>query len=83
MPSRPGCSSGSCGCSGSSTSGGDVQFIIATRSPLLPAFPDAEIFSFDGSPIRKPAYEDTDRYRIYRGFLDDREKYLDAISRAE
>ena len=58
---------------------GDVQFIIATHSPILLAFPDAEIYSFDASPIRKVGYEDTDHYRIYRDFLIDRAKYLDEI----
>jgi predicted ATPase len=56
---------------------GDVQFIIATHSPLLLAFPDAEIYTFDAIPIRKVEYEDTDYYRIYRDFLNNREKYLD------
>jgi predicted ATPase len=54
------------------------QFIIATHSPILLAFPDAEIGSFDAIPIRKVEYEDTDYYRIYRDFLNNREKYLDA-----
>jgi predicted ATPase len=56
---------------------GDAQFIIVTHSPILLALPEAEIYSFDEVPIRKVAYEDTDYYRIYRDFLDNREKYLD------
>jgi predicted ATPase len=56
---------------------GDVQFIIATHSPILLALPEAEIYSFDSSPIRRVSYEDTDYYRIYRDFLNDRGKYLD------
>ena len=58
---------------------GDVQFIIATHSPILLAFPDAEIWSFDASPIRKVGYEDTGYYRIYRDFLNDRGKYLEGM----
>ena len=54
----------------------DVQFIIATHSPILLALPEAEIYSFDVAPIRKVEYEDTEYYRIYRDFLDNREKYL-------
>jgi predicted ATPase len=54
----------------------DVQFIIATHSPILLALPEAEIYSFDAAPIRKVEYEDTDYYRIYRDFLDNRAKYL-------
>jgi predicted ATPase len=56
---------------------GDVQFIIATHSPILLALPEAKIYSFDDAPIRQVEYEDTDYYRIYRDFLDNREKYLD------
>jgi predicted ATPase len=56
---------------------GDVQFIIATHSPILLALPEAEIYSFDTSPIRKVAYGETDYYRIYRDFLDNPAKYLD------
>ncbi|MDD1681008.1 MAG: AAA family ATPase [Methanoregula sp.] len=56
---------------------GDVQFIIATHSPILLALPDAAIYSFDEAPVRRVEYEDTDYYRIYRDFLDNREKYLD------
>jgi predicted ATPase len=58
---------------------GDVQFIIATHSPIILAFPDAEIYSFDGNCIHRVTYEDTDYYRIYRDFLSNREKYLDEI----
>lgn len=48
----------------------DVQFIIATHSPILLALPEAEIYSFDTVPIHRVAIEDTDYYRIYRDFLD-------------
>ncbi|MBP1929787.1 putative ATPase [Methanolinea mesophila] len=61
---------------GTFVSMGHAQFIIATHSPILLAYPKADIFSFDGIPIRKIAYEDTDYYRIYRDFLNSREKYL-------
>jgi predicted ATPase len=56
---------------------GDVQFIIATHSPILLALPEAEIYSFDAAPIHRVLYEDTDYFRIYRDFLDNRAKYLD------
>ncbi len=55
---------------------GNAQFIIASHSPLLLAFPDAEIYSFDYSPIRKVRYEDTEYFRIYKDFLNNRERYL-------
>jgi len=58
-------------------SGGEVQFIIATHSPILLACPDSDIFSFNHIPIRKVDYESTDYYRIYKDFLDNPQKYLD------
>ncbi len=58
---------------------GDAQFIIATHSPLLLACPDADIYSFDASPIRKVQYEDTDYYRIYRDFLNNYQRYASEL----
>jgi predicted ATPase len=63
------------------TASGDVQFIIASHSPILLAYPDALIYSFNDIPIRKVAYEDTDYFRIYRDFLNDRTKYLQEIEK--
>ena len=61
------------------TSTGNAQFIIATHSPILLAYPDADIYSFDCIPIKRIEYEETDYYRIYRDFLNNREKYLREI----
>jgi len=58
---------------------GHAQFIIATHSPILLALPKACIYSFDCIPIKEVQYEDTDYYRIYKGFLNDRNNYLDLI----
>jgi predicted ATPase len=58
---------------------GNAQFIIATHSPILLAYPDADIYSFDFILIKRINYEDTDYYRIYRDFLNNREKFLDGI----
>jgi predicted ATPase len=61
------------------SSKGDAQFIIATHSPILLAYPDADIYSFDYSPIRKVRYEETDYYNIYKDFLNNRGRYLDGL----
>ena len=59
------------------TSGSDhAQFIIATHSPLLLACPLALIYSFDYSPIKQIEYEETEHYRIYKNFLENRTNYL-------
>jgi predicted ATPase len=54
----------------------NAQFIIATHSPILLAFPDAVILGFDLFPIQAMAYEDLEHVRITRDFLNHREAYL-------
>ncbi|MBR5372444.1 MAG: AAA family ATPase [Oscillospiraceae bacterium] len=53
-----------------------AQFIIATHSPILLGFPDAEILSFDGSAIRTIPYEETESFQITRLFVNRREQLL-------
>lgn len=55
------------------------QFIIATHSPILLGYPDAQIFSFGEGPIEEIGYEETDHYKITKYFLDHREKFLKDI----
>jgi len=55
---------------------GDAQFIIASHSPILLACPGAMIYSFDEAPPKEIEYEKTEYYRVYREFMNDREKYL-------
>jgi len=57
----------------------DAQFIIATHSPLLLAFPDAQIYSFDRIPVQAVAYEELDHVRITRDFLNAPNRYLTQI----
>lgn len=45
------------------------QFVIATHSPILLAYPDAWIYQFTPSGIERVAYEDTEHYRVTRDFL--------------
>lgn len=58
---------------------GHAQFIIATHSPILLAYPEATIYSFDDTPIKAISYEETEYYRIYKDFLNNRDKYLRGI----
>ena len=57
----------------------DAQFIIATHSPMLLAFPDAQIYSFDTTPVQVVAYEQLDHVRITRDFLNAPQRYLNQI----
>ncbi len=54
----------------------NCQFIIATHSPILMAFPDAAILSFDETPIAELPYNELDHVTITRSFLNDPEQYL-------
>ena len=51
---------------------GHAQFIIATHSPILLAYPGAQIFSFDRPHVEELAYEDTTHYQIYKQFFTHR-----------
>lgn len=48
---------------------GHAQFIIATHSPILLAYEDAKIYSFDHSPTSVIEYQETEHYQIYKSFL--------------
>jgi predicted ATPase len=47
-----------------------AQFIIATHSPILLAYPNAKILSFHGEGISEISYEDTEHYAVTRDFLN-------------
>ena len=57
----------------------DAQFIIATHSPILMAYPGATILSMDRGIIEPVAYEDLEHVRITRGFLNHPERYLESL----
>lgn len=52
------------------------QFIIATHSPILMAYPEAYIYSFSTEGIRRVKYEETEHYRITRDFLSNPQRML-------
>jgi predicted ATPase len=55
------------------------QFLIATHSPILMAYPDAAIFAFENGPPRRIDYRDTEHYGVTRTFLNDTERMLDIL----
>ena len=59
------------------------QFIIATHSPILLAYPNARIYLFDGSGITETAYEDTEHYAVTRDFLNHYPKRVADLLRDE
>ena len=52
------------------------QFIIATHSPILLAFPDATIYSFDEQPARSVPFDELEHVRLTRDFLNSPETFL-------
>jgi predicted ATPase len=52
------------------------QFIIATHSPILLAYPNATIYSCDSDVLKTIAYTDTEHYQITKNFLDNPERFL-------
>jgi predicted ATPase len=50
--------------------GSGAQFIIATHNPILLAFPDATLISFDRSPAAHVEYDDLEQVRLMRDFLN-------------
>jgi predicted ATPase len=52
------------------------QFIIATHSPILMAYPGALIYHFTGEGIAPIEYEQTEHYALTRDFLLNPKQYL-------
>ncbi|MGN6546202.1 MAG: hypothetical protein ACTHK7_14205, partial [Aureliella sp.] len=56
--------------------GQDSQFVIATHSPIIMAYPRAQIYSFSETGIGPIAYEETEHYRVTKAFLDSPQRML-------
>ena len=54
----------------------DAQFIVATHSPILMAYPGARIYLLDEEGIRPVRYEETEHYQLTRRFLEDPDRML-------
>lgn len=52
------------------------QFVIATHSPLLMAYPNARIFQCDGNGVQVVNYEDTEHFQVTRDFLANPQRML-------
>ena len=58
---------------------GASQFIIATHSPILLAYPHARILQFDASGVSEIAYEDTEHFVLTRDFLNHHERRIEQL----
>ncbi|AGL02270.1 putative ATPase [Desulfoscipio gibsoniae DSM 7213] len=57
----------------------DSQFIIATHSPIIMAYPDAAIFKLSANGFEAVRYEETEHYIIMKEFMNNREKMLKVL----
>jgi len=57
----------------------DSQFIIATHSPILMAYPGACIYLLDSEGLRRTNYTDTEHYQVTRRFLADPQRMLSML----
>lgn len=55
------------------------QFIIATHSPILMAYPDADIYHVSDSGLELVNYEDTEQYRLTKYFINNYKKMIDEL----
>ena len=52
------------------------QFIIATHSPILMAYPNADILEFSEKGIHKVGYRETEHYKITKQFIDNPDRMV-------
>lgn len=57
----------------------NCQFIIATHSPIIMAYPDAKIYEINNSRISEKDYDETEHYQVTRSFFDNPKRIIDIL----
>jgi len=57
----------------------ESQFVIATHSPIILAYPDATILLIEGDGVREVRYEETEHFKITREFLNNYRSMLEVL----
>lgn len=60
-----------------------AQFIMATHSPILMAYPEARILQLSAEGIEEIAYEDTEHFQVTRSFLANPARMLKVLFRRD
>ncbi|NYE60532.1 putative ATPase [Duganella sp. 1224] len=55
------------------------QFVIATHSPILMAYPDADVFHCSEAGLKRVHYEDTEHFQIMHDFVLNPQRMLDIL----
>jgi len=53
-----------------------AQFLIASHSPILLAYPGATLYQFEEGGIREVEYQETEHYLVTKNFLNGPERFL-------
>ena len=61
------------------TDNDNIQFLIATHSPILLAYPEAQIFSFDGGSVHQFTYRESQPFQLVSRFVAAPERYMHAL----
>lgn len=59
------------------------QFVMATHSPILMAYPGCWIYQLDTAGPHRVAYEDTEHYRVTKAFLASPDRMLSELLRRD
>ena len=60
-----------------------AQFIVATHSPVLMAYPDAAIYEFDADGARRSEWGDVESVQLWQSFLDAPERFFRHLMAAD
>ncbi|MYM74514.1 AAA family ATPase [Duganella sp. FT134W] len=55
------------------------QFVIATHSPILMAYPDADVYHCSEAGLKRVHYEDTEHFQIMHDFVTNPQRMLDIL----
>ncbi|MDR2272483.1 MAG: hypothetical protein LBF27_16370 [Sphingobacterium sp.] len=55
------------------------EFIIATHSPILLVYPEADIYQITDNGIKLIAYQDTEQYKLMKYFMNYHERMLSEL----
>ena len=55
------------------------QFVVATHSPIVLAYPDALIYECGADGVAPVAYDDAEPVRLTRGFLDAPQRFVERL----
>lgn len=59
----------------------DCNIFISTHSPILLAYPDCQIFSFEDDEIKEINYTESEPYKATKNFLDNYEVYRKEVNK--